>query len=285
MGDTNPLVAKKNAPHSLRALYGTSTYQNAVMGSPDSEMAEIQITSLFASSPPFPSTDLPSDDGRFASMRSISSSVLSSLRKATSDEGYAASSATTNTNEGSGSGKGRLSNGKPLFKARVLPSTHEKPDIVPRTTRAAALRAGIPFEKSPRKPPTKEQLAKTFANVPGHKRAETITVASTAAPTITPRLTKAAALRLGVALPPPPPPLRTQPSGSFEGVPGHKRRETIAVASTQAPTVKPRLNKSASLRVTKDTAPPTSFMCMCSFLVLIPLIITLFFSSPSPEAK
>ncbi|KAE9393144.1 nucleoside diphosphate kinase [Gymnopus androsaceus JB14] len=258
MGDRDPEVARKDAPHSLRALYGISIQQNAVMGSPDPEMAEIQIASLFASSPPFPTTDLPSDDGRFASMRSISSSILSSLRKTTSDEGYAASNATTN--EGSGSGKGLAPNGKALFKARTLPSTHGKPDIVPRTTRAAALRAGIVLDKtpSPRRPPTKEELAKTFANVPGHKRAETIAVASTAAPTIAPRLTKAAALRLGVALPPPT--VRKQPSSSFEGVPGHKRRESIQVASTQVPTVRPRLNKSASLRATKDNAPPTSFI-------------------------
>ncbi|KAJ3813283.1 hypothetical protein EV368DRAFT_48698 [Lentinula lateritia] len=260
MGDRDPEAAKKATPHSLRALYGVSMQQNAVMGSPDSEMAEIQIASLFASSPPFPTSDLPSDDGRFATMRSVSSSILSNLRKATSDEGYAASSATNDGSRGSGSGKALAANGKPLFKARGLPSTHEKPDIVPRTTRAASLRAGFPLEKSPgpRKPPTKEQLAKTFANVPGHKRTDTITVASTAAPAIAPRLTKAAALRLG--LPPPPPTVRRQSSSSFEGVPGHKRRESIVVASTQEPTVKPKLNKSASLRVSKDNAPPTSFM-------------------------
>ncbi|KAJ3894301.1 hypothetical protein GG344DRAFT_63077 [Lentinula edodes] len=261
MGDRDPEVAKKATPHSLRALYGVSMQQNAVMGSPDSEMAEIQIASLFASSPPFPTSDLPSDDGRFATMHSVSSSILSNLRKATSDEGYAASSATNDGSRGSGSGKALAANGKPLFKARGLPSTHEKPDIVPRTTRAASLRAGFSLEKSPgpRKPPTKEQLAKTFANVPGHKRTDTIPVASTAAPAIAPRLTKAAALRLG--LPPPPPTVRRQPSNSFEGVPGHKRRESIVVASTQEPTVKPKLNKSASLRVSKDNAPPTSFMC------------------------
>ncbi|KAJ4482068.1 hypothetical protein J3R30DRAFT_2119657 [Lentinula aciculospora] len=260
MGDNDPEVAKKATPHSLRALYGVSAQQNAVMGSPDSEMAEIQIASLFASSPPFPTSDLPSDDGRFATMRSISSSILSNLRKATSDEGYAASNATNEGSRGSGSGKGLAGNGKPLFKARGLPSTHDRPDIVPRTTRAASLRAGIPLEKSPgpRKPLTKEQLAKTFANIPGHKRADTITVASTAAPAIAPRLTKAAALRLG--LPPPAPTVRKQPNSSFEGVHGHKRRESIAVASTQAPTVKPKLNKSASLRASKDNAPPTSFM-------------------------
>ncbi|CAL1713159.1 unnamed protein product [Somion occarium] len=50
-------------------------------------------------------------------------------------------------------------------------------------------------------------------------------------------------------------------TNTFEGVPGHKRRESIAVASTKPPTVAPRLNKSASLRVQKEAAaPPSSFM-------------------------
>ncbi|KAJ6613273.1 hypothetical protein B0H10DRAFT_241807 [Mycena sp. CBHHK59/15] len=261
MGDGNPEVARKEAPNSLRALYGASLQQNALMGSPDAQLAEIQIASLFASSPPFPSSELPDVDGRYASMRSVSSSVLEALRQTTSDEGYAPSNPST-------TGKAGLApNGKPLFRARALPTTHTNPDIVPRTTRAAALRAGVVFEKAgpsaPRAPLSKEQLAKTFANVPGHKRAESIAVASTAAPTIAPRMTRATALRLG--LPPPAPvrrPVSTDVSDMqmFEGVPGHKRRETISVASVQAPTVAPRLNKSAALRASKDQAPPSSFM-------------------------
>ena len=58
MGDRDPEVARENAPNSLRALYGISKLQNAVMGSPDDELAEIQIASLFVSSPPFPTTEL-----------------------------------------------------------------------------------------------------------------------------------------------------------------------------------------------------------------------------------
>ncbi|KAJ7675820.1 hypothetical protein DFH06DRAFT_1435342 [Mycena polygramma] len=258
MGDCDPNVARQTAPNSLRAQYGTVPEQNALMGSPDSESAEIQIASLFASSPPFPTSELPDADGRYASMRSMSSSVLDALRQTTSDEGYAPS------NPSSGGGRGRLANGKPLFRARPLPTTHAAPDIVPRTTRAAALRAGgATSEKGgpsvPREPLTKEQLAKTFANVPGHKRAESIAVASTAAPTIAPRMTRATALRLGL---PPPAPIRRQSSGTgqtFDGVPGHKRRETITVASVMAPTVAPRQNKSAALRASKDQAPPSSF--------------------------
>jgi hypothetical protein len=245
------------------------------MGSSDNETAEIQIAALFASSPPFPTTDLPGED-RYESMRSISSSILASLRKATEDEGYAPSSA-TNPSTVNGSSQGKLNgNGKTIFKARPLPATHDKPDIIPRTTRAAALRAGQAVDKipdAPRGPVSKERLAQTFANVPGHKRISTIAVASTAPPAIAPRMSRAAALRLGQA--PAIPVVRKRAltneeknkngtTSIFDGVPGHKRRESIAVASVKAPTVAPRSNKSAALRVSKEQGPPTSFMCKCS---------------------
>lgn len=267
MGDRDPAVARKDAPNSLRALYGLTLLQNGLMGSADTQIAEIQIASLFASSPPFPTADLP--DGSYGSMRSVSSSVLSALRRATSDEGYAPSSATNPSTVGGSNGQGKLNgNGKPLFRARAVPATTGNPDIVPRTTRAAALRAGQAVEKTtstPRAPISKERLAKTFENVPGHKRAESIAVASTAAPTIAPRMTRAASLRLGQK---PEAPKRRITLNSaeavknmFEGVPGHKRRESIVVASAKAPTVVPRLNKSAALRAQKEQAPPSSFMC------------------------
>jgi hypothetical protein len=165
-------------------------------------------------------------------------------------------------------------NGKPVFRARPVPSTNEKPDIMPRTTKAAALRAGLQVEKKPtpgpRGPISKERLAQTFANVPGHKRNSTIAVASTAAPTIAPRMTKAAALRLGQT--PVEAPVRKraltveEKKATFVGVPGHKRRETISVASVKAPILAPRLNKSAALRVQKDLpGPPSSYMCEYNF--------------------
>lgn len=261
MGDRDPEFSRQEAPNSLRALYGNSLAQNGLMGAPDTQTAEIQISALFASSPPFPTTELPDD--RYGSMRSVSSSFLSNVQKTVSDEGYARSSGSTVNGSTS-----KDANGKVLFRARPVPATNDKPDIVPRTTRAAALRAGLAVDKvpaAPRGPVSKERLAQTFANVPGHKRSVTISVASTAAPAIAPRMTRAASLRLGQA--PAPPVIRkraltneeTQKS-TFEGVPGHKRRESIAVASVKAPTVAPRLNKSAALRVQKEQAPPTSFM-------------------------
>ncbi|KAI0365750.1 hypothetical protein BV20DRAFT_720202 [Pilatotrama ljubarskyi] len=294
MGDPDPDVARRDTPHSIRALYGLSAAQNAVMGSADEQMAELQIQAIFASSPPFPTTDLPDVVGAAAadaqtgyehdnlpagSLRSTSSSVLSALRN-----GRAPSSTAGTSTNGGGRATSTSASGKPAFKARALPPTHAAPDIVPRMSKAAALRAGIPVETPKRAPPSKERLAQTFANVPGHKRSETITVASIAPPAVAPRMTRAASLRLGIK--PEEKPRRPttsnggasangkgsgngnstgeaagkkDPKQTFEGVPGHKRRETIAVASTRPPTVAPRLNRSAALRQQKEAAPPSSF--------------------------
>ncbi|KJA21178.1 hypothetical protein HYPSUDRAFT_165972 [Hypholoma sublateritium FD-334 SS-4] len=269
MGERDAKIARQDSPNSLRALYGLSYQQNGLMGAPDMQTAEVQIASLFASSPPFPTTELPLTDDKYDSLQEVSASLLESIRRAAADdEGYAPSSVTNPSTLNGGSTTRLNANGKPAFKARPMPATHDKPTIVPRTTKAAALRAGQPIEKAqntPRTPVTKERHAETFANVPGHKRTSTISVASTAAPTIAPRMTRAASLRLGQT--PAPVPLRSRSltaegqANTFEGVPGHKRRESIAVASSKAPTVAPRLNKSAALRQQKDSqAPPTSFM-------------------------
>ncbi|PPQ69612.1 hypothetical protein CVT24_001368 [Panaeolus cyanescens] len=319
MGHPDVEVARVEAPNSLRSLYGISGTQNGLMGSADNEIAEIQIASLFASSPPFPTTDLPIEE------------LTERLRLEGHDgeyydEGYAASNATNTSahNAPSSSRSGgrassagpRSSTGKPLFRARPLPATLDKPDIVPRTTRAAALRAGLQVDATPtlpRAPPSKERLEQTFANVPGHKRKSIIAVASTAAPTIAPRMTKAASLRVNgghVAgpsasfAPPKAPMLRKRsttdpaanvegdeemtkhgPRKTFEGVPGHKRRESIAVASVKAPTVAPRLNKSAALRQAKEQAPPTSFMFRTSSTPKTPLSRAASQDNLSPSPK
>ncbi|OSD07284.1 hypothetical protein PYCCODRAFT_1463574 [Trametes coccinea BRFM310] len=260
MGDPDPDVARRDTPNSIRALYGLSAQQNAVMGSADVQMAEMQIQAIFASSPPFPTTELP--DVGHSDYDHIPAGSLHSA-SSTQNGGYAASSTAGTSVNGTR---------KPSFKARTIPPTHAAPDIVPRMSKAAALRAGIPVEAPKRAPPTKERLAQTFANVPGHKRSETITVASTAPPAVAPRMTRAASLRLGIK-PEEKPKRPTTSSGApaataaakdpkqtFDGVPGHKRRETISVASTRPPTVAPRLNKSAALRQQKEAAPPSSFM-------------------------
>jgi hypothetical protein len=292
MGDIDPLVARENTPNSLRALYGISKEQNGLMGSPDSATAELQIQALFASSPPFPTTDLPEDGSQFNTLESATSSLKEALRRGSS-YGRSTGNGTPGANGG--------------FRARAVPTTNVAPDIAPRTTKAAALRAGILQDKSKtaryelhhkaRDVVPKEQRIQQFMNVPGHKRSETIAVASTAAPTVAPRLTKAALLRMGVkdtntASQPPrgrPSSVQIQPkrpalaavaksdesvkkTNSFEGVPGHKRRESIAVASTAVPTVAPRTNRSAALRAQKEAAPPSSFMCTSLFFLVIALL-------------
>ncbi|KAH9065344.1 hypothetical protein EDB87DRAFT_1057019 [Lactarius vividus] len=282
MGDPDPQIAREQSPSSLRALYGITRDQNAVMGSPDVEIAEIQIASLFVSSPPFPTSDLPQDYS--ASLRSVpstlpglSSSSHSPRRIPTSTSGHSAagSSATNGTPQ------------RTPFKAREIPFSHVSPSIVPRTTRAADLRAGVTPPKlernhGPRTPPSKEALQKMFADVPGHKRTGSIAVASTAPPVVAPRMTRAASLRISGATPPRP--VRPKPiitlaqakakaeeearaaaalkeaqAITFDGVPGHKRRESFSVVSTKPPVVTPRQNRSALLRASKDTPPPSSY--------------------------
>ena len=177
---------------------------------------------------------------------------------------------------GSRSDGGSKSGGKALFRARPLPKTTHMPDSQPRMTRAAALRAGArpvepPLHNKPRQTPTRDEVKRVFMDVPGHKRSSTITVASTAPPTVAPRMTRAAALRIGQPVEKSPSPKRRPLSMLpqkerdaiiFDGVPGHKRRESIPVASVQAPTVSPRLNKSAELRAKKESLPPpSSYQC------------------------
>ena len=271
------------------------------------ETAEIQIASLFVSSPPFPTSTLPDDfstDGHALltsdSLRSFSSSLPSSQRPPNTRT--TTTTATTVTHSPPGSASLTNSNStsqRTSFKAREIPASHASPTILPRTTRAADLRSGvltppktIGFERaSPRTPPSKEAQRRMFANVPGHKRTESIPVASTAAPSMLPRMSRAASMRIeGVT---PPRPVRPKPiitlaqakakaaeeeraraalkeaqKKTFDGVPGHKRRESFSVSSTKTPTVTPRQNRSALLRASKDSPPPSSYQCTLSPMTL-----------------
>ncbi|KAG1766109.1 hypothetical protein EV702DRAFT_1204272 [Suillus placidus] len=319
---------------------------DAIIGAKHEEQAEIQIASLFASSPPFPTSDLPAADEELGSndefdpgsVRSFDSAILEALKLGLSAPPgvLTPSSGSSDVRAPQFSARPSLSsngspNGKQPFRARPLPKTHLTPDISPRTTKAALLRQGLAADGSKasplksrmsiastgRIPPRrekenaadkemeKERIKRTFAGVPGHKRSETLTVASTAPPTIAPRLTKAAALRLGLAQPAlPPGRRRASTAGSvtngkaavstnvpavssqksdlpndaegegedtetergrerkniFDGVPGHKRRQSISVASTtEAPSIIPRTNRTAALRK-QGGPPPSSFM-------------------------
>ncbi|EGN97859.1 hypothetical protein SERLA73DRAFT_168981 [Serpula lacrymans var. lacrymans S7.3] len=288
------VLERRRAVQVLHTLARSSSFYppNALMIAPDEDIAELQIASLFASSPPFPTSELP-DEGLGSefdpsSIRSVSSSVLEALREGAQLSSYASTTNTARSRASTSasittSARGSLTNtnGKPTFRARPLPRTHAAPDITPRQTRAALLRAGVGVGGTgPRMslgpPPPKTGVGKeavrtktNFLDVPGHKRSSTITVASTAPPAIAPRMTKAAALRLGIEAAALPPGKRSVSASAtkkaiFDGVPGHKRRETISVASVRAgPTVAPRMNRSAALRTQKEEggkAPPSSFM-------------------------
>ncbi|CCA69013.1 hypothetical protein PIIN_02872 [Serendipita indica DSM 11827] len=279
MGSEDPEEARQNEPQSLRAVYGIDFVDNAIGGSIDSAAAEAQIAALFASSPPFPTSELPLEDEQgTGTMRSVSSSVLDEIRNQLdqqTDAAYYASSVRSNGgSQPSSSGtptSGKRANGvsttgKPIFRARPVPATNVPGSVQPRMTKAAALRMGLAPPESassrPRGSSTGEIVGKRdFIDTPGHKRSTVIKVASTAAPTIAPRPTKASSLREGK-------PVEVQRRQSldvsrteiFKNVPGHKRTETVEVASVKEPTVKPRTNRSASLRQNKDTAPPSSFM-------------------------
>ncbi|KAJ3525145.1 hypothetical protein NMY22_g10694 [Coprinellus aureogranulatus] len=130
MGPRNPDHAREDHPDSLRALYGISEFQNGLMGAPDLEIAEVQIAALFASSPPFPVSDLPPEDGA-NQYDAVHAEIMESLARTHLDEGYAPSSV-------NGSSTKHTPNGKPTFRARPIPASIAKPDIVPRMTKAAS---------------------------------------------------------------------------------------------------------------------------------------------------
>ncbi|GAA5970185.1 hypothetical protein JCM11641_000303 [Rhodosporidiobolus odoratus] len=148
-----------------------------------------------------------------------------------------------------------------------------EPTLAPRSTRSSALRTGssgsvgAPAMTRGRSLGTLEELLGAeqqqglpqrvrqpvnYEGVPGHKRRESIQVKATAPPKMEVRMSRAARLRNGI-----PEEItelkraKTEPV-SFEGVPGHRRRETIAVASSRPPSITPRLNRAVLLRHTSD---------------------------------
>ncbi len=167
VGDDDPLVARRSAPNSIRAKFGESLDENVMYVAPDRESVDLLISAIFQSSPPFPPTVFPGGDEDFPKTNGFSL-----------DEKMHSLVLTDSSNGNQSRSTERISKGRSSqFKARAVPATNTAPSIQPRTTKAAALRAGLispgPSPSQPRSPLTKEELAKTFANVPGHKRAET----------------------------------------------------------------------------------------------------------------
>lgn len=161
VGDQDPAVARENAPSSLRAVYGQSLEDNVIYAAPDVELASIQINSIFVSSPPFP----PANEDELDEVPVLADTGLHNREREMSYDSQ-------------GSDSKRASGVNLQFRARGVPSTTAVPSIQPRMSRAAALRAGLIEVKSaepakPRAPLSKEEMARTFANVPGHKRSST----------------------------------------------------------------------------------------------------------------
>ncbi|GJJ13274.1 hypothetical protein Clacol_007525 [Clathrus columnatus] len=272
MGDEDPDSARQINANTLRALYGVSKEENAIFGSPDAATAEDQISILFASSPPLRSVDLPDclPISFGGGSQAITTHILTELNEQNGDLQSSPNSAPSVSSKAA-STTGLSSKSSKGFRARPIPATTIQPSIQPRMSHAAALRAGLVkpvvtiWHKNPRQPLSKEEQQHMFVNVPGHKRSETLSVPSTAPPAIPPRMTRAASLRQGI---------KDLPSSSakprvrdpeaerkvFDGVPGHKRRETITVASVQPPVVAPRPNRAATLRAERERPPPSSYM-------------------------
>ncbi|CAE6361810.1 unnamed protein product [Rhizoctonia solani] len=285
VGPLDPLAARKSDPECLRALYGANRWENGVWTTKDESSAERIVSELFAGSPIMELSDLPSVGGSPDRRIRKTPSHASSIRSHLSAENRARAS--PHSRAGSLPPPASVTKSPVGLKTRPVPSTGTPPSIVPRTTRAADLRAGNAAPPPSRPRQSQEERERTFEGVPGHKRRESISVASTAAPAIAPRQNRSAMLRAQKQTEGDQPALTKFPSmdsrerqtmspeeleekhrAMFEGVPGHKRRESIKVASTAAPTVAPRPNRSSLLRAQKIAggassgsggAPPSSF--------------------------
>ncbi|KAL8291616.1 hypothetical protein RQP46_001874 [Phenoliferia psychrophenolica] len=180
----------------------------------------------------------------------------------------------------------------------------KRPAFEVRLTKTAAMRTGVTMEDN--SPALRRQASTTSASsdgneqssntgyegVPGHKRRESIQVASTARPTIEPRMSKAAMLRAGMDIPMTAAERRASttlvPTTTFDGVPGHSRRESLAAPVVRPPSIQPRLNKSAMLRTGRD---PLSASVPVSHLQPSPSLsrtssnisATLTISAPAPK--
>ncbi|GAA5978068.1 hypothetical protein JCM10908_004216 [Rhodotorula pacifica] len=129
------------------------------------------------------------------------------------------------------------------FKARPAPSFASKPSIQPRMTKAAALRLGIALPPST---PRRSTIAHADSAVGPTPRPSSATPRSLAQPTIVPRLTKAAALRLG------------QPDATDAGTSAPRVRQSISTAERAAIDRARRQSAAgtSSSSTTTTTAPP-----------------------------
>ncbi|SCZ96582.1 BZ3500_MvSof-1268-A1-R1_Chr4-4g07448 [Microbotryum saponariae] len=142
----------------------------------------------------------------------------------------------------------------------VSVSSTAPPKIVPRMSKTAALRTGVDLAPVPRRDRSSSVVSddsRLGDGGLGHKRRQSVAVASTARPAIEPKMTKAARLRAGLGIEPSPSAMRRQSMSSSDhvGLLGPPRRQSIVVpAVVRAPSITPRLNRSAMLRANPDGA-------------------------------
>lgn len=289
--DLFELFHNDHAP-KLREAYG----EDEIYASPSRATAEMQIKLLF------PELISPTD-------------ALAQQLESTSLEAPPMTHATTSSSQASGSGfsqhsststapssapslrpQSRASNHPAssqasTFKARPIPSTvSNKPSIQPRLSKAAALRMGVEIP-SPAPTRTATSPVKSAAGdvgISGVAKRPVALPASLRAPTIAPRLNKAAVARQGGAVDSPLGGRVSRPSSAagrssanthkpfpspspaaevggrqrkefdFSNTPGHKRLSLTAVgrtsiASIAPPAIAPRQNRASMSRITGST--------------------------------
>uniref|UniRef100_V5ESY2 Uncharacterized protein n=1 Tax=Kalmanozyma brasiliensis (strain GHG001) TaxID=1365824 RepID=V5ESY2_KALBG len=164
-------------------------------------------------------------------------------------------------------------------RAAPPPVSLKAPSIAPRLNKVALARQDprlSPATLSPppakaHRPTQRQRKPVDFSSTPGHKRLSLAgTVASTAPPTIAPRLNKAALARQTGSVPT----ATAAPSAhrpvDFSTTPGHKRLSLTtprSIASIAPPAIAPRQNRASMSRLqtqqpaqsARSTAPPSSF--------------------------
>jgi hypothetical protein len=150
------------------------------------------------------------------------------------------------------------------FRARPLPSSTHAPMRQPRLSRAAALRMGVELPAAPVRTTSEDRLSTSSSGelgISGLARAEVAPPRSIAAPSMAPRMNRAAAIRAGLDVPAAAPrPRRSSavpatPNDPSIGISGLRRAEVEAPASIAKPTLAPRMNRAAAIRAGVELPP------------------------------
>ena len=146
-----------------------------------------------------------------------------------------------------------------------------------RMSKAAMLRMGIPNPETSPRSHSRQSSTNSFASssettsVTKHERRASVSASlkSLREPAVVPRSTKSSSLRTGIANNSPTKARRGsiailgdaeegEQRSTFEGIPGHKRRESIQVESTRRPAVEVRMSRASMLRNGQAVAAPVA---------------------------